>query len=76
LLVAIFLIRTTRATIEAKALLGEEFRGILISDRYSSYTWIDDSQRQFCWAHLLRDFIKISERSGQSGQVGEQLQTS
>jgi len=73
LLVAIFLIRATRATIEAKALLGEEFRGILISDRYSSYTWIDDSQRQFCWAHLLRDFIKISERSGQSGQVGEQL---
>jgi transposase len=73
LLVAVFLIRTTRATVEAKALLGEEFRGILISDRYSSYTWIDDSQRQFCWAHLLRDFIKISERSGKSGQIGEQL---
>jgi len=73
LLVAVFLIRTTRATIEAKALLGETFRGILISDRYSSYTYVDDSQRQFCWAHLLRDFIKISERSGQSGQIGEQL---
>ena len=52
LLVAVFLIRTPRATLEAKALLGEEFRGILISDRYSSYTWVDDSQRQFCWAHL------------------------
>jgi transposase len=73
LLVAVFLIRTTRATIEAKALLGEMFRGILISDRYSSYTWVDDAQRQFCWAHLLRDFIKISERSGKSGQIGEQL---
>ena len=73
LLVAVFLIRTTRATVEAKALLGERLRGILISDRYSSYTYIDDSQRQFCWAHLLRDFIKISERSGQSGRIGEQL---
>ena len=51
LLVAVFLIRTTRATVEAKALLGEDFRGILISDRYSSYTGIDDAQRQFCWAH-------------------------
>lgn len=73
LLVAVFLIRTTRATVEAKALLGEKFEGILISDRYSSYTWIDDAQRQFCWAHLLRDFIKISERSGPSGRIGEQL---
>ena len=73
LLVAVFLIRATRATVEAKALLGECFTGILVSDRYSSYTWIDDSQRQFCWAHLLRDFIKISERSGLSGQMGEQL---
>ena len=73
LLVAVFLIRTTRATVEAKALLGESCRGILISDRYSSYTWVDDAQRQFCWAHLLRDFIKISERSGQSGRIGEQL---
>jgi len=73
LLVAVFLVRTTRATVEAKALLGEKFQGILISDRYSSYTWVDDVQRQFCWAHLLRDFIKISERSGQSGRTGEQL---
>lgn len=71
--VAAFLIRRTRATIEAKALLGETFNGTLVSDRYSSYTWIDDHQRQFCWAHLLRDFIKISERSGLSGQIGEQL---
>ena len=73
LLVAVFLIRPTRATIEAKVLLGEKFKGILVSDRYSAYTYIDDLKRQFCWAHLLRDFIKISERSGLSGQVGEQL---
>ena len=72
-LAAVFLIRSTRATIDAKALLGDVFRGILISDRYSSYTYIDDTYRQFCWAHLLRDFIKISERSGQSGLIGEQL---
>ena len=73
LLVAVFLIRSSRSSRVAKTLLGESFYGILISDRYSSYTWIDDSQRQLCWAHLLRDFIKISERSGQSGQIGEQL---
>lgn len=73
LLVAIFLIRRSRSQASAKDLLGQSFYGILVSDRYSAYTWIDDDKRQFCWAHLLRDFLKISERSGQSGRVGEQL---
>ena len=44
-----------------------------MSNYLSEHLYIDDSQRQFCWAHLLRDFIKISERSGQSGRSGEQL---
>jgi hypothetical protein len=30
-------------------------------------------QRQLCWAHLRREFIKISERSGVSGQLGAAL---
>jgi len=30
-------------------------------------------QRQLCWAHLKREFIKISERTGVSKQVGEDL---
>lgn len=71
--VAVFLIRVSRSSVVAKTLLGECFHGILISDRFSAYTWVNDEKRQFCWAHLLRDFTKISERSGQSGQVGEQL---
>ena len=30
-------------------------------------------QRAWCWAHLLRHFNRISERSGVAGQVGEHL---
>lgn len=54
-------------------LLGENFEGILGSDRYRSYNWVDVSRRQLCWAHLKREFQKISERSGASRQVGRDL---
>ncbi|MEL7477066.1 MAG: transposase, partial [Cyanobacteria bacterium J06555_12] len=33
------------------------------------------SQRQVCWAHLRRDFIKIAERTGQFAELGEALLT-
>jgi len=72
-LVAVFMIRTKRDTLSAQALLGENFHGIVISDRYSAYNWLEITRRQLCWAHLLRDFTKISERSGKPGQIGEQL---
>ncbi len=54
-------------------MLGKTFGGILISDRHSSYNWVELTQRQLCWAHLRRDFIKISERPGVSKQLGEAL---
>jgi len=72
-LVSVFMARASRSTAIAKELLGEAFAGILVSDRYSAYTWVDTGRRQLCWAHLLRDFTKISERSGAAGQIGEQL---
>ncbi|ARI82455.1 transposase [Microcystis aeruginosa] len=31
------------------------------------------AQRQLCWAHLKREFTKISERSGVSRQLGRDL---
>jgi transposase len=72
-LVAVFMIRTNRDTLSAQQLLGKNFRGIVISDRYSAYNWLEITRRQLCWAHLKRDFTKISERSGEPGQIGEQL---
>jgi transposase len=71
--VAVFMIVATRSTKAAKALLGEGFLGILGSDRYSAYTWVAAHCRQICWAHLIRDFKKISERGGQSQRIGWRL---
>ena len=72
-LVTFFEIALTRCTSAAKNLLGENFGGILNSDRYGGYNWVDLSRRQLCWAHLRREFIKISERPGTSKQLGTAL---
>lgn len=47
--------------------------GILVSDRYGAYAWAETARRQLCWAHLLRDFTKIAERSGEPGRIGDEL---
>lgn len=72
-MVATFIIRPSRGAQVVKDFLGETFKGILGTDRWSGYTWLATIFRQLCWAHLLRDFQKISERSGKSGRIGEEL---
>ena len=72
-LVTYFQVLLSRSQEAAQTLLGKTFGGILISDRHSSYNWIELAQRQVCPAHLKRDFIKISERPGVCEQIGEAL---
>src|SRR5215831_1766942 len=38
-LVTVFLVRRSRGGQVARALLGEQFAGILVTDRYSAYNW-------------------------------------
>lgn len=71
--VSVFAVWLSRAQAVAKALIGETYDGIVVSDRYSSYGWIPITQRQVCWAHLKRDFTRIAERSGVSQSIGEGL---
>jgi len=73
MLVAVFIIRCPRNMAAAKALLGEAFAGILISDRCGSYNWVKKTARQCCWAHLKRDRQKISERSGVASKIGDDI---
>jgi transposase len=53
--------------------LGKHYSGIVGSDRYSAYNWIDPLHRQVCWAHLKRDFQAWVERGGESGVIGRLL---
>ena len=73
MLVAVFIIRSSRGAKSAKELLGDKFKGILNSDRWNGYSWISTTRRQLCWAHLKRDFQKIAERCGVSKIIGEKL---
>jgi transposase len=68
---AVFRIAAGRHGFEARTLLGERFAGIVCSDRWRGYDYLDPSQRQLCWAHLLRDFTAHSEGMAEQRQFGE-----
>jgi transposase len=68
-----FLLLTTRSTKGVKQLLGENFSGILGSDRWNAYNIIDILRRQICWAHLKRDFQALVDRGGESQMIGRML---
>jgi transposase len=72
-LVTIFRLLKTRSAAGAKELLGEVVWGIIGTDRYAGYHWIDPRQRQLCWAHLKREFIAWSERAGETARIGVAL---
>jgi len=72
-LVTVFLVLATRGADEAKRLLGAAFQGIVGSDRWGAYNWLEVLRRQLCWAHLKRDFQALVDRGGESAQVGQGL---
>jgi transposase len=71
--VAAFVVHARRSLAGLQALLGEAIVGIVISDRWKVYEVLPDGRRQLCWAHLIRDFRAISERSGTSRPIGADL---
>lgn len=57
----------------AKKLIASFINRIIVSDRYPAYDFLPESCHQVCWAHLKRDFQKISERGGIAGVIGRRL---
>ncbi len=50
--VKVFSVVLSRSQATAKALIGEAFKGILISDRYNAYNWLDVMHRQDRHGHI------------------------
>jgi len=71
---AFFVICTSRCTKAAKQLLGAAFAGILVSDRWSAYAWVDVTRRQLCWAHLLRQFRGFQDYGPEAATIGRALE--
>ena len=61
--ISLFAIARTRGRSVVEQTLGPTFAGFLVSDRWGPYKHVDVRRRQLCWAHLLRDFNWMLERS-------------
>ena len=70
--VTVFMVHLRRNTDAARSLLVRA-SGVLVTDRHGAYNWWPGHMRQFCWAHLIRDFTAISERGGDSERIGKAL---
>jgi len=57
----------------ARRLLGERFRGVLVSDFYAAYNLIP-GRHQRCWTHLLRDLHELKEAQAARDDVIEWAQ--
>lgn len=68
---AFFLLQAKRGIEGATALLCG-FSGVLVSDRWGGYNR-HPGDRQYCWAHVKRDFTRISEMPGKAGNIGQAL---
>ena len=59
--VRLFRFSTSRAGAVARALLGTDAEGVIVSDFYTAYDQLD-GRHQRCWAHLLRDIHELTEQ--------------
>jgi hypothetical protein len=71
--VVAFRVALSRGQRVAREVVGALASGVLITDRYAAYAWVGVHNRQLCWAHLKREFVRMSERRGASGRVGREL---
>ncbi len=67
----VFAVARSRGADVARGMLGADAREVVISDRFKGYAWI--KRRQFCWAHLDRDFQAMIDRGGEPAGVGRRL---
>jgi transposase len=72
-LVTVFRIAKSRGEDVAREMLGDDFQGILGSDRWSAYNFLNVFRRQLCWSHLIRDFQGFVDRGGEGGKIGKAL---
>lgn len=61
----------TRAV--AHQVLGEDYAGIVVSDRMASYADRPPDKRQVCWAHLDRTFEGIIAHGGPGARFGQAM---
>lgn len=65
---------TSRGFKALKEILPEDYGGILCTDRYAAYRKLKKAMGQFCWAHLRRELIALSEAMDPTvARIGKQM---
>jgi transposase len=70
-----FLVSESRSREAFQTLVPFDPARTVTCDRYSAYQHLQGDQRQVCWAHLLRDFVSLSQTSGEERAIGASLVT-
>lgn len=66
-------IQSSRGKKVLKTFLGD-FENTVVSDRHSAYGQFESDRRQLCWAHIKRDFTKLSEKADKViARIGREL---
>jgi transposase len=68
-----FLVARNRSREAFEALVPFDPARTVTCDRYSAYIYLTGDQRQVCWAHLLRDFVSLSQATGAERAIGAGL---
>jgi transposase len=71
--VVVFMVDEHRSREASFKLVPETFGGALVADRYAAYNWIHPARRQFCWAHLLRQFRALLDYGAVAQAFAERL---
>lgn len=58
-----YVIDRTRGSPVVLRVLGETFSGVLVSDFYAAYGFVEAAAKQKCLAHLLRELEKVTLRN-------------
>lgn len=69
---SLFKVTNSRCGQSLKELIGENYTGIIHSDRHKPYLKLEGSRHQLCWAHLIRNLRGLSQRAGPAEKWAEE----
>lgn len=68
---SLFKVTNSRCGKSLQSLIGEDYKGIVHSDRHKPYLKLEESRHQLCWAHLIRNLGSLSQRAGPAKEWAE-----
>jgi transposase len=68
---SLFKVTNSRCGKSLQSLIGEDYMGIVHSDRHKPYLKLEENRHQLCWAHLIRNLRGLAQRAGPAKEWAE-----